>query len=71
MAVYKRPMRARKRRAKKSIKKSDLQSVWETRIAEAEGLKQKWKEDFACDTLEKMYRGNQQPDWWEGEGWTN
>jgi len=70
MANYMRPERAKKARAPKKIKQSDVQAVWETRIAEGEAYKEDWKERFACDILEAMYSGNQKPDDWEGEWFT-
>jgi len=70
MATYRRYSRAKKRRAPKKIKRSEVQSVWEARIAEAERHKEDWKKKFSCDILEAMYNGDQKPDDWEGSWFT-
>lgn len=51
------------------VKKSRLQDVWETRIAEAEEEKEAWKQRFMCDKLQRAYEGDQIPDDWPENIW--
>jgi hypothetical protein len=64
MAVYKRYQRGVKLKRVEKSPKSELQNLWEERIVQAEREKQKWIDEFRCETLEFMYYGHQMPDWW-------
>ena len=71
MPEYRRYHKAPVKRKKQiKPKASSAQSVWETRLMQAEAAKQDWKEEFQCDVLEQMYYGHQQPEGWEDEWFT-
>lgn len=57
------------RKKQQRVKKSRVQDVWEARIGEAEQHKQRWKDEFRCDSLQQMYEGHQCPDDWDEETW--
>lgn len=67
MAVYKRAERKIKKPSKP--KRDRFQEVWETRIREAEAVKDKWAKDFDVKKLKAYYEGYQKPYWWDDEEW--
>jgi hypothetical protein len=74
MATYMRRVTRKKRSLpeKYRVKKDTLQSLWESRISEAEGIKERWKEQFQVDLLQKLYEGAQEahkPSWWNADDW--
>ena len=70
MTRYIRHRRGKTRKRKlPSIKRSELQAIWETRIAEAEAEKRAWEEEFNVRELEQFYEGHQRPDDWPEEQW--
>ena len=50
-------------------RKTEIQELWEARIAEAEEVKKKWREEFDVDLLQRMYEGDQKPDDWIEDSW--
>jgi len=67
MAVYKRYERKLKVKRKERSRKTQLQQLWEWRMAEAEHEKRRWAEEFQLDALEKLYEGHQMPSWWKSQ----
>jgi len=71
MAVYKRFTRTKQGKLgqRRTVKQSELQSVWEQRIAEGDAVKEAWKREFGVDALEAAYYGHQKPDHWSVKDW--
>jgi hypothetical protein len=74
MATYMRKVVRKKRSLPEryKVRKTELQSLWESRISEAEMIKDRWKDQFKVDVLEKLYEGSEEahkPDYWTNEDW--
>jgi len=71
VAVYKRFTRSKsgKTGSRKVVPRTELQSMWEQRIAEGEMVKEHWKKEFGVDALESAYYGHQKPDHWKAKDW--
>ncbi len=70
MAVYRRYQRKLKLKRKERPRKTQLQDLWEWRMAEGEHEKQRWAMEFQLAALEKLYEGHQMPSWWKSpESW--
>ena len=68
MAEYRRKERAI-RLPKREVAKDRFQELWEQRLAEAEDIREQWKNEFMVDELKKAFEGHQQPDWWKHKQW--
>lgn len=59
----------KRRMPKVEARKTEAQSLWETRIVEGEIIKEAWGLKYQVNNLEQAYYGSQRPDTWTSSDW--